>query len=125
MFRAHFAPLCGSIQRCVLPLTCTSWAPPAVLLFPCAGAGKSSLLAALSGKAAAYGVVSGTTLVNGRSDRLERYKSLMGFVPQARCRGGADLGVPPALLRRRHGWLVPSPPPHPPFPPSLHARRTT
>lgn len=49
-----------------------------------AGAGKSSLLAALSGKAAAYGVVTGTTLVNGRPDRLERYKSLMGFVPQVR-----------------------------------------
>lgn len=49
----------------------------------CAGAGKSSLLAALSGKAAAYGLVTGATLVNGQPDRLERYKSLMGFVPQA------------------------------------------
>ena len=27
-------------------------------------------------------MVTGTTLVNGRPDRLERYKSLMGFVPQ-------------------------------------------
>lgn len=64
---------------------------------PAAGAGKSSLLAALSGKAAAYGVVTGSTLVNGRPDRLERYKSLMGFVPQVSRVGRLGAGVPAGL----------------------------
>jgi ABC-type multidrug transport system ATPase subunit len=48
-----------------------------------AGAGKSTLLNVLSGKAAAYGFQCGTVLINGRPDSLERYKSCLGFVPQA------------------------------------------
>lgn len=43
--------------------------------------GKTSLLNALSGKAG-YGVVSGIILVNGEEDTLEKYKRVMGFVPQ-------------------------------------------
>ncbi|KAL4449383.1 hypothetical protein ABPG77_007027 [Micractinium sp. CCAP 211/92] len=46
------------------------------------GAGKTSLLNALAGKAASYGVQTGVVLVNGQPDRLERYKPIMGFVPQ-------------------------------------------
>lgn len=46
------------------------------------GAGKTSLLNALAGKADSYGVQTGVVLVNGRPDRLERYKRVMGFVPQ-------------------------------------------
>ncbi|KAL4853041.1 ABC transporter G family member 28 [Chlorella vulgaris] len=46
------------------------------------GAGKSSLLNVLSGKAQAYGVQTGTVLINGRADKLERYKDVLGFVPQ-------------------------------------------
>ncbi|KAL4448129.1 hypothetical protein ABPG75_005348 [Micractinium tetrahymenae] len=46
------------------------------------GAGKTSLLNALAGKAASYGVQTGVVLVNGRPDRLERYKRVMGFVLQ-------------------------------------------
>lgn len=39
-------------------------------------------------------MVTGTTLVNGRPDRLERYKSLMGFVPQV----GGSCSATPVLL---------------------------
>lgn len=45
------------------------------------GAGKTTLMCALAGKAN-YGSVTGTIQVNGRADRLERYKKVMGFVPQ-------------------------------------------
>ncbi len=45
------------------------------------GAGKTSLLNTLSGKVP-YGIQTGDILVNGRPDRLERYKPVMGFVPQ-------------------------------------------
>jgi ABC-type multidrug transport system ATPase subunit len=47
-------------------------------------AGKTSLLNTLSGKAP-YGIQTGDILVNGRPDRLERYKRVMGFVPQVGC----------------------------------------
>ena len=53
--------------------------PPSALL---AGAGKTTLLNTLAGKAQAYGSQSGSIFVNGRPDRLERYKRVMGFVPQ-------------------------------------------
>lgn len=49
--------------------------------------GKTSLLNTLSGKAP-YGVQSGEVLINGRPDRLERYKRVMGFVPQVGNLGG-------------------------------------
>ncbi|DBA93405.1 TPA: hypothetical protein ACH3X2_003675 [Trebouxia sp. C0005] len=45
------------------------------------GAGKTSLMAALAGKAS-YGTVSGSVKVNGKADKLLRYKRVMGFVPQ-------------------------------------------
>lgn len=48
------------------------------------GAGKTSLLNTLAGKAQAYGRVSGAVLVNGVPDRLERFAAVMGFVPQVR-----------------------------------------
>ena len=38
-------------------------------------------MAALAGKAA-YGTVTGSVKINGRSDKLLRYKRVMGFVPQ-------------------------------------------
>ena len=38
-------------------------------------------MAALAGKAS-YGTVSGSVKVNGRADKLLRYKRVMGFVPQ-------------------------------------------
>lgn len=56
-----------------------------------AGAGKTSLLNALAGKAASYGVQTGVVLVNGRPDRLERYKRVMGFVPQVSWGAGASI----------------------------------
>ncbi|KAA6416750.1 MAG: ABC transporter G family member 24-like [Trebouxia sp. A1-2] len=43
--------------------------------------GKTSLMAALAGKAS-YGTVSGSVKVNGKADKLLRYKRVMGFVPQ-------------------------------------------
>lgn len=45
------------------------------------GAGKTSLLSALSGKAT-YGTVTGEIWINGRQEELTKYKKLMGFVPQ-------------------------------------------
>eukprot|EP00656_Telonema_subtile_P015808 TRINITY_DN18314_c0_g1_i1.p1 TRINITY_DN18314_c0_g1~~TRINITY_DN18314_c0_g1_i1.p1 ORF type:complete len:1304 (+),score=237.06 TRINITY_DN18314_c0_g1_i1:313-4224(+) len=45
------------------------------------GAGKTSLLSALAGKAT-YGKVSGDIKVNGQSEQLTRFNKLMGFVPQ-------------------------------------------
>lgn len=45
------------------------------------GAGKSSLLALLAGRAQ-YGKASGLVFVNGQLDALERYRHIMGFVPQ-------------------------------------------
>ncbi len=38
-------------------------------------------MAALAGKAS-YGTVSGSVKVNGKTDKLLRYKRVMGFVPQ-------------------------------------------
>ena len=38
-------------------------------------------MAALAGKAS-YGTVSGSVKVNGKADKLLRYKRVMGFVPQ-------------------------------------------
>lgn len=61
-----------------------------MLLLPPAGAGKTSLLNVLAGKAHAYGVQAGSIAINGRPDRLERYKPVMGFVPQV---GGRRLEV--------------------------------
>ncbi|PSC68046.1 ABC transporter G family member 28-like [Micractinium conductrix] len=46
------------------------------------GAGKTSLLLRLSGKAGAYGEQTGVVRVNGRPDKLERWRQVMGFVPQ-------------------------------------------
>lgn len=43
--------------------------------------GKTSLLNALAGKAG-YGDISGLILVNGEEESLEKYKPVMGFVPQ-------------------------------------------
>ena len=45
------------------------------------GAGKSSLLSALAGRAP-YGEVSGTVYINGKCRRLELYRRVTGFVPQ-------------------------------------------
>ncbi len=45
------------------------------------GAGKTSLLNTLAGKAP-YGMVTGEVLVNGRPDNLGRWRKVMGFVPQ-------------------------------------------
>jgi ABC-type siderophore export system fused ATPase/permease subunit len=45
-----------------------------------ARAGKSTLLHVLQGRVAN---TSGTILCNGRPERLERYKKLIGYVPQA------------------------------------------
>ena len=44
-------------------------------------AGKTSLMSALAGKAS-YGTTSGDVCINGRPDKLLRYKRVMGFVPQ-------------------------------------------
>ena len=56
--------------------------PAPALLALAAGAGKTTLLNTLAGKAQAYGTQAGSIFVNGRPDRLERYKRVMGFVPQ-------------------------------------------
>lgn len=74
-------------QACPQLLTSsTRLDPPAHCLPACsrAGAGKTSLLNTLAGKSAAYGVLSGRVLVNGVPDRLDRFKRVMGFVPQVR-----------------------------------------
>ncbi|EFN56469.1 hypothetical protein CHLNCDRAFT_22567, partial [Chlorella variabilis] len=60
----------------VLPAGCVT-----AIMGP-SGAGKTSLLNVLAGKAHAYGVQAGSIAINGRPDRLERYKPVMGFVPQ-------------------------------------------
>ena len=43
--------------------------------------GKTSLMSALAGKAS-YGTVTGSVTINGKPDKLLRYKRVMGFVPQ-------------------------------------------
>ncbi|KAF6254331.1 hypothetical protein COO60DRAFT_1703369 [Scenedesmus sp. NREL 46B-D3] len=45
------------------------------------GAGKTTLMNALAGKAS-YGVVTGTITINGKPSGLDRHKRLLGFVPQ-------------------------------------------
>lgn len=84
-------PAAGWFQREPAQLRPTSCDAPVhrCLLLPCAGAGKTSLLNTLAGKAQAYGVQTGQVYVNGVPDRLERFKAVMGFVPQVGrcCRG--------------------------------------
>ena len=48
------------------------------------GAGKTSFLNVVSGKASAYGIVGGQLLINGNvePDGISRYKRSVGFVPQ-------------------------------------------
>lgn len=46
------------------------------------GAGKTSFLSALSGRASSYGNVTGSIRINGRIDSIGMYKKLVGFVPQ-------------------------------------------
>ncbi|EIE25785.1 P-loop containing nucleoside triphosphate hydrolase protein [Coccomyxa subellipsoidea C-169] len=46
------------------------------------GAGKTTLLNTLAGKMG-NGKVTGRVRINGRPDRLERYRNISGFVPQA------------------------------------------
>ena len=41
------------------------------------------MMAALAGKAS-YGTVSGSVKINGKADKLLRYKRVMGFVQQVR-----------------------------------------
>ena len=45
------------------------------------GAGKTSLLNALCGRAW-YGKVSGDVYINGKRDSMENHQDLIGFVPQ-------------------------------------------
>jgi len=44
------------------------------------GAGKTTVLSVISGKA--LGVVGGKLLINGKEDKTSRYKEIVGFVPQ-------------------------------------------
>ncbi|XP_021609985.1 ABC transporter G family member 28 isoform X2 [Manihot esculenta] len=78
------------------------------------GAGKTTFLSALTGKATGC-QVSGTVLVNGKAEPIQAYKKIIGFVPQddivhgnltveenlwfsARCRLSADLPKPERVL---------------------------
>ena len=65
--------------------------PPTALPPSPAGAGKTSLLLRLSGKAGAYGEQTGVVRVNGRPDKLERWRQVMGFVPQVGELGGGGV----------------------------------
>ena len=51
--------------------------------YQCFAVGKTSLMSALAGKAS-YGTVTGSVTINGKADKLLRYKRVMGFVPQVR-----------------------------------------
>lgn len=51
------------------------------LMLRCVAVGKTSLMSALAGKAS-YGTVTGSVTINGKPDKLLRYKRVMGFVPQ-------------------------------------------
>ena len=62
--------LCGRIQRRTM-----------TALIGGSGAGKTSLLNALCGKAH-YGKVTGNILINGTQTKIENHKHVMGFVPQ-------------------------------------------
>ncbi|XP_059300431.1 ABC transporter G family member 28-like [Lycium ferocissimum] len=79
------------------------------------GAGKTTFLSALTGKAAAGCTTTGSILINGKSDSIQSYKKVIGFVPQddivhgnltveenlwfsARCRLAADLAKPEKVL---------------------------
>ncbi|KAL3649710.1 ABC transporter G member 24 [Castilleja foliolosa] len=78
------------------------------------GAGKTTFLSALAGKAVGC-MVNGTILINGKSVSIHSYKKIIGFVPQddivhgnltveenlwfsARCRLSADLAKPDKVL---------------------------
>ncbi|KAJ8751449.1 hypothetical protein K2173_016659 [Erythroxylum novogranatense] len=78
------------------------------------GAGKTTFLSALTGKAGGC-TVTGMVLVNGKMDPIQSYKKIIGFVPQddivhgnltveenlwfsARCRLSADLPKPEKIL---------------------------
>ena len=54
------------------------------LMLRCVAVGKTSLMSALAGKAS-YGTVTGSITINGKPDKLLRYKRVMGFVPQVSC----------------------------------------
>ncbi|KAG5602856.1 hypothetical protein H5410_034226 [Solanum commersonii] len=79
------------------------------------GAGKTTFLSALTGKAAAGCTTTGSILINGKSDSIQSYKRVIGYVPQddivhgnltveenlwfsARCRLAADLAKPEKVL---------------------------
>ncbi|MCD9646333.1 ABC transporter G member 28 [Datura stramonium] len=79
------------------------------------GAGKTTFLSALTGKAAAGCTTTGSILINGKSDSIQSYKKVIGYVPQddivhgnltveenlwfsARCRLSADLAKPEKVL---------------------------
>ncbi|KAM3232006.1 ABC transporter G family member 28-like [Capsicum annuum] len=79
------------------------------------GAGKTTFLSALTGKAAAGCTTTGSILINGKSDSIQSYKKIIGYVPQddivhgnltveenlwfsARCRLPADLAKPEKVL---------------------------
>ncbi|OMO67395.1 ABC transporter-like protein [Corchorus capsularis] len=78
------------------------------------GAGKTTFLSALTGKAPGC-IMTGTILINGKDDPIQAYKKIIGFVPQddivhgnltveenlwfsARCRLAADLAKPEKVL---------------------------
>ncbi|XVF46296.1 hypothetical protein PTKIN_Ptkin03bG0016500 [Pterospermum kingtungense] len=78
------------------------------------GAGKTTFLSALTGKAPGC-VMTGTVLINGKDEPIQAYKKIIGFVPQddivhgnltveenlwfsARCRLAADLPKPEKVL---------------------------
>ncbi|CAN4120267.1 unnamed protein product [Withania somnifera] len=78
------------------------------------GAGKTTFLSALTGKAAGC-TMTGMILINGKSELMQSYKKIIGFVPQddivhgnltveenlwfsARCRLAADLPKPEKVL---------------------------
>ncbi|GLU02520.1 hypothetical protein SLE2022_197690 [Rubroshorea leprosula] len=78
------------------------------------GAGKTTFLSALTGKAAGC-TMSGMVLINGKNEPIQAYKKVIGFVPQddivhgnltveenlwfsARCRLAADLPQPEKVL---------------------------
>ena len=79
----HLISLTGGFQHACIVLTAGFRGPrcTALLRLECFAVGKTSLMSALAGKAS-YGTVTGSVTINGKADKLLRYKRVMGFVPQ-------------------------------------------
>ena len=79
----HMSHMTFTSQGCTYVACCHALHALALCLTTIArtASGKTSLMSALAGKAS-YGTVTGSVTINGKPDKLLRYKRVMGFVPQ-------------------------------------------